>query len=160
MLIFCTRQDRDATVSFFLCTRRDRNLALLFYKIAHPDQEETETRLSEKFSSETRRDNLQNFVWVRYETESLGTFSLETETRPRLSPISDSKKCNIWVKSHKVQSLSIIVTIYHPRLLYTSYSVSCENFADEHTMCTHINGDKRTQVTILRTKENIIFIHI
>ena len=38
-----------------------------------------------------RRDNLQNFVQDQDETESLGTFSLETETRPRprLSPISE-----------------------------------------------------------------------
>ena len=79
-------------------------MALLFLKTTHTDQDETktrlnkieanetetETRLSEKFSSETRprRDNLQNFVRDRDETESLGTFSLETETRPRLSPIS------------------------------------------------------------------------
>ena len=42
----------------------------------------------ENFSYETRRDNLKNFVRDRDETESLSTFSLETETRPRLSPIS------------------------------------------------------------------------
>ena len=45
-------------------------------------RDETETRLSQNFSSETRprRDQFQNFVRDRDETESLGTFSLETET--------------------------------------------------------------------------------
>ena len=40
--------------------------------------EANETRLSEIFHP--RRDNLQNVVRDREETESLGTFSLETET--------------------------------------------------------------------------------
>ena len=68
------------------------NLAKFCLKTTHPDQDETkrrlsknytnETRLSKKISSETRprRDKFQNFVLDRDETESLGTFSLETET--------------------------------------------------------------------------------
>ena len=69
-------------------------------KTTNPDQDETETRLRKIEGCETRprrdclknfhprRDNLQNFVRDRDETESLGTFGLETEMRLRLSPIS------------------------------------------------------------------------
>ena len=85
-------------------------MALSFFKTTHPDQHKTETklskieanetrqRLSENFSSETRQrqDNLQNFARERDETESLGTFSLKTETRPRLSPISVKGACEMY----------------------------------------------------------------
>ena len=69
-------------------------------KNTHPDQDETETRLSKIEANEMRprlkifhprRDNLQNFERDQDETENLGTFSLKTETRPRLSPISERR---------------------------------------------------------------------
>ena len=55
MLIFCTRRDQDETIS------------LIYVR------DETETSLDSEFQARPRRD--------RDETESLGTFSLKTETR-------------------------------------------------------------------------------
>ena len=51
-------------------------------------------RLTQDVASETRprRDKPLNYVRVRDETESLGTLGLETETRPRLSSLSDEDK--------------------------------------------------------------------
>ena len=52
-------------------------------------RDETETRLNEKHRARPRPDQWQFFIRDRDETESLGPFSLETETRPRVSPISE-----------------------------------------------------------------------
>ena len=67
-------------------------MALSNLKTTDPDQDKTETRLSKIEANEMRprqdclknfhprRDNLQNLIREWDETESLGTFSLETET--------------------------------------------------------------------------------
>ena len=66
-------------------------------KTTHPDQDETETRLSKLEVNgmrpgrdgpkicHPRQDGDETSSKILYETERLGTFSLETETRPRLS---------------------------------------------------------------------------
>ena len=67
-------------------------------KNTHLDQDTTKTRLIKieanrtrpggdfpSFETRPRRDKFQNLVRDRDETESLGTFSLKTKTRPRLS---------------------------------------------------------------------------
>ena len=56
-------------------------------------------RLSENFSYETRprQDNLKNFVRDWDETESLGTFSLETETLAnQWLELNLEKSCKFW----------------------------------------------------------------
>ena len=67
-----------------------------------------------------RRDNLQNFVWDRDETESLGTFSLKTETRPRLSLISDENnidqdKNEINFAKRRITNLKNNATVIFPK---------------------------------------------
>ena len=102
-------RDRDETESlgFFFFTRPRREptfneeiyslFGSFLLKTTHPDQDKTETRLSENKTNEMRpgrdypknfhprRDKFQNLVRDRDGTKSLGTFSLKTETRPRLS---------------------------------------------------------------------------
>ena len=84
----------------------DLILALLYLKTTNPDQDKTETRLSKIEANKMRpkRDYLKNFHTrqdrdettskILDETESLGTFSLKTETKPRLSPISGAELGN------------------------------------------------------------------
>ena len=105
-----TEMRPNVSVSFSTRLRREPSfneendwiLALLYLKTTNPDQDETETRLSKIEANETRprrdclkifhprRDRDETTSKIVYETESLGTFSLETETRPRLSPISET----------------------------------------------------------------------
>ena len=63
-----------------------------------------------------RRDKFQNLVRDRDETESFGTFSLETETRPRRSPISVGRRYYEGEKGksdNKCQVLLIMISGCH-----------------------------------------------
>ena len=89
--------------------------------------EANKTRLSEKFSSKTRPrwDNLQNFVRDWDETESLSTFSLETETRPRLSPIS--------------AQIFIVLKAYESLISLGSSSLGSSSFFELISFCDCLN---------------------
>ena len=68
--------------------------------LKQPRRDRDETLLQNKGATETRLDLLNKEIRDRdktrvrfyHETESLGLFSLETETRPRVLPFSVSKK--------------------------------------------------------------------
>ena len=94
----CKEHLKDVSVSFFARPRQERNsnekidelFSLISLKTTHPGHDQTKTRLSKIETDETRprQDCLK--ICIRNET-SLGTFSLETETRPRLSSFTRSK---------------------------------------------------------------------
>ena len=128
--ILATTETRPrVSVSFYSRPRREPSfnvendwiLALLFFKNTHPDQDETEwnwskqdktrTKMSQNLSSETRSrwDKFHNFVRHREETESLSTFSLETEMRPRLLSFTGrSKFFGIWLLVVQSNTYSIM----------------------------------------------------
>ena len=93
--------DRDENK--LLIKKKTANLATSCFKNTHPDQDETETRLRKIEANEMRprrdcpkifhlrQDKFQNFVRDRDETESFGTFSLETKTKLRLSSFTDAR---------------------------------------------------------------------
>ena len=109
MLIFWTRRDcrifyvRDETETRLNSKFRARPRREVRIKPTRRDRDET----AQKFSSETRprQDKFPNLVRDRDKTGSLGTFSLETETRPRLSSFTEMR---VWHTSPRPPIICLI----------------------------------------------------